>query len=294
MKADPKVVAITAGTPTVMGFTADLRRIAGKQFVDVGIAEEHAVALASGIAARGGKPVFGVFSSFIQRAYDQLSQDLCINNNPALLLVYMGSLSGMNDVTHLGFFDIPLLSNIPNMVYLAPTNRDEYLAMLRWGLHQTAHPVAIRVPVAPLNPASGDVDTDYATLNKYRVTHRGSRVAILALGAFYTLGETVSAKLRSEQGIDATLVNPRYISGVDTALLDELKDDHQIVVTLEDGALDGGWGEKIARYYATAATRVLNYGASKQFVDRYDRAAFLRQNRLTDAQIAEDVTALLG
>ena len=172
MKEDKRIVGITAGTPAVFGFTEERRRQAGKQFVDVGIAEEHAVALASGIAANGGRPVFGVFSTFIQRAYDQLSQDLCINNNPAVILVFWGSLSSMNDVTHLCFFDIPVISNIPNMVYLAPTNKEEYLAMLEWSLKQTDHPVAIRVPANGVISSSAPIDADYSKLNRYQVTKR--------------------------------------------------------------------------------------------------------------------------
>lgn len=293
MKADPTVVAITAATPTVMGFTADRRAEAGQQFIDVGIAEEHAVALASGIAAAGGKPVFGVYSTFIQRAYDQLSQDLCINNNPALLLVYLGSLSGMNDVTHLGFFDIPLLANIPNMVYLAPTNRNEFQAMMQWGIHQTQHPVAIRVPMGTLADTSEETDTNYGLLNRYQTTQHGSQIAILALGSFYTLGQEVAKKLDDICGIQATLINPRYITGLDTELLEALKTNHQLVITLEDGVLDGGWGEKISRFYGTSTMKVRNYGANKAFVDRFDLAPFLQANRLTSDQIVADIQALL-
>lgn len=293
MKADPAVVAITAGTPTVLGFTAPLRAEAGRQFVDVGIAEETAVAMSSGIAARGGKPVFGVYSSFIQRTYDQLSQDLCINNNAATLLVYLGTLTGMNDVTHLGFFDIPLVSNIPNMVYLAPTSKQEYLAMLHWSLHQTAHPVAIRVPANGVHEATAPVATDYSLLNKYQVTQQGREVAILALGSYYQKGEALCRQLEAKHGIHATLVNPRYITGLDTDLLDSLRTDHRLVVTLEDGVLDGGWSEKVARYYATTDMRVLCCGARKAFADRFDYTDFLRDNRLLDEQILEDVLALL-
>lgn len=250
MKKDPTVVGITAGTPTVFGFTPERRKEAGRQFIDMGIAEEQAVAMASAIAAGGGKPVFGVYSTFIQRAYDQLSQDLCINNNPALILVFWGSLSSMNDVTHLCLFDIPVIGNIPNMVYLAPTCREEYMAMLEWGIRQTEHPVAIRVPANGVIRRDIEPEKDYGKiLNRYEVSHRGEKVAILGLGSFYQLGEAVAARLKEEKGVDATLVNPRYITGVDEALLDDLKQDHTLVITLEDGVLDGGFGEKIARYY---------------------------------------------
>ena len=293
MKKDKTVCAITAGTPGIWNWTPERRQAAGKQFVDVGIAEEHAVALASGIAKAGGKPVFGVCSSFIQRAYDQLSQDLCINDNPATILVLWGSLTTMTDVTHLCHFDIPLLANIPNLVYLAPTNREEYLAMLDWSLAYKEHPVAIRVPVGATVPAARPVQTDYSELNRYEVVERGKDVAILGLGNFFALGEQVHRLLQA-QGIQATLVNPRYISGIDTELLDNLAADHRLVVTLEDGALEGGFGEKIARHYGPTAVKTHCYGARKTFVDRYSPQDFLAANRLVDTMIAEDVVRLLG
>ena len=294
MAKDPTVVAITSGTPTVMGFTPERRKQAGRQFVDVGIAEEHAVALASGIAANGGCPVYGVYSTFIQRCYDQLSQDLCINGNPAVISVFMGTVAGMNDATHLGFFDIPLISNIPNMVYLAPTCKEEYFAMLGWAIRQREYPVAVRVPGATVVASGRNFDTDYGELNRYRMTRRGDTVAVVALGSFYALGEAVTDKLRADAGIDATLINPRYITGVDAQMLDALKVDHRVVVTLEDGVLDGGFGEKIARYYGDSDMRVLNYGVRKEFADRYAVAELMRENRLTDVQITADILHLLG
>ena len=293
MAKDPTLVAITSGTPAVMGFTPERRKQAGRQFVDVGIAEEHAVALASGIAANGGRPVYGVYSTFIQRCYDQLSQDLCINGNPAVIPVFMGTIAGMNDVTHLGFFDIPLISNIPNMVYLAPTCKEEYFAMLGWAIRQREYPVAVRVPGATVVESGRNFDTDYSELNRYWLTRRGDTVAVVALGSFYALGEAVADKLRADAGIDATLINPRYITGVDEQMLDALKADHRIVVTLEDGVLDGGFGEKIARYYGDSDMRVLNYGVRKEFADRYAIGELLEKNRLTDAQIVEDIRFLL-
>lgn len=289
MQEDRRVVAITAGTPAVMGFTPDRRRAAGRQFVDVGIAEEHAVALASGIAKNGGRPVFGVYSTFIQRAYDQLSQDLCINRNPAVILVFWGSLSAMNDVTHLCFFDIPLISNIPNMVYLAPTCREEYTAMLEWSMRQNEHPVAIRVPATELAYSNRPADTDYSQLNRYQTVHKGSRVAILGLGSFFGLAEEAAALLKQEHGIDATMINPRYITGIDEPLMEELKASHELVVTLEDGVLDGGFGEKIARYFGCSDMKVLNFGARKEFADRFNVQEFLTKNHLTAPQITEDI-----
>ena len=250
MEEDKKVVAITSGTPTVFGFTEDRRKKAKKQFVDVGIAEEHAVALASGIAKNGGTPVYGVYSTFIQRTYDQLSQDLCINKNPAVILVFAASVYGMNDVTHLGLFDIPMMSNIPNLVYLAPTCKEEYFKILDFAMTQKENPVAIRVPGMGVVSRGIEDNTDYSKLNKFEVTKKGKDVAIIALGDFYSLGEEVLNTL-SKEGIEATLINPKFITGLDENLLDELKKDHKLVITLEDGILEGGFGEKIASYYGT-------------------------------------------
>lgn len=292
MKHDPKVVAVTAAVPTVMGFTEEKRKAAGKQFVDVGIAEEHAVAFSSGIAAAGSKPVFATYSSFIQRTFDQLSQDLCINKSPATILIYTASVFGMSDITHLGIYDIPLISNIPDMVYLAPTCKEEYFAMLNWSIEQNQYPVAVRVPCNGVISDGEQAETDYSNLNKYQVKQQGSKTAILALGDFYQLGEETAKSIAEKTGIAPTLVNPRYITGLDEELLTELKENHSIVITLEDGILDGGFGEKIARFYGTSDVKVLNYGLKKEFLDRYNVEEVMYQNRLTPEQIADDVLQL--
>ena len=293
MKQDKSVVAITSATPAVLGFTADKRAEAGAQFVDVGIAEENAVALASGIAANGGKPVYGVYSTFVQRTFDQISQDLCINNSPATIVTFAGSVYGMNDVTHLGLQDIPMLSNIPNLVYLAPTTKEEYLAMLDWSVEQMDHPVAIKLPGGPMISDGRTVTKDFGQLNRYEVTQQGSRVAVIGLGGFYGLGQRAANLIAERIGVQPTIINPYYITGLDEALLEELKHEHEVVITLEDGILDGGFGEKIARFYGASAVRTLNYGLKKEFLDRYDVDEVLRENHLTAEQIAADVVALL-
>lgn len=293
MKKDPSVVAITSATPTVLGFTKDKREEAGKQFVDVGIAEETAVALASGIAANGGKPVWGVYSTFVQRTYDQIAQDLCINNNAATIVTFWGTVYGMNDVTHLGLYDIPMMANIPNLVYLAPTTKEEYLAMLDWSLEQNEHPAAIRLPGGPVISDGQKVTKDFSDLNKYEITQKGSRVAVIGLGTFYSLGQSVAKELEEKTGAKATVINPYYITGVDRKMLEDLKKDHDIVITLEDGILDGGFGEKIARFYGDSEMKVLNYGLKKEFLDRYDAAEVLKDNRLTKEQITEDIMKLM-
>ena len=293
MKEDKTVVGITSATPTVFGFTEDKRKEAGSQFVDVGIAEETAVALASGIAKSGGKPVYGVYSTFIQRTYDQLSQDLCINNNPATILVYLASVYGMNDVTHLGIYDIPMMSNIPNLVYLAPTTKEENLAMLDWSIEQNDHPVAIRVPISVVSDGK-KVTKDFSNLNEYEVTQSGSKVAIVGLGSFYSVGAKAAEIIENKTGVKPTLINPIYITGTDDKLLEQLKENHDIVITVEDGVLDGGFGEKIARFYGNSDVKVLNYGLKKEFLDRYNPEEIVKANRLTPEQIAEDVCGIIG
>lgn len=288
MKKDPTVVAITSGTPTILGFTQEKRKQAGRQFVDVGIAEETAVALASGIAKGGGKPVYGVYSSFIQRTYDQISQDLCIDGNPATIVVYTGSVFGMTDVTHLGLQDIPMLSNIPGLVYLAPATKEEYLSMLDWSVEQKEMPVAIKLPGGDMISDGREVTKDWSQLNTYEVTEKGSKIALIGLGTFYSLALQI-AEMLEKKGIHATVINPYYITGLDKGLLEKLKADHDTVVTLEDGILNGGFGEKIARFYGSSDMKVYNYGLKKEFLDRYDVNEVLKENHLTAEQIVNDV-----
>lgn len=289
MKKDKHLVAVTSGTPTVAGFFKNRREEAGAQHVDVGIAEEQAVAMISGMAKGGIRPVYNVYSTFIQRTYDQIAQDLCINGNPAVINVFCASLYGMNDITHIGFYDIPMLSNIPNLVYLAPTCWEEYKAMLAWGIQQTAHPVSIRVPGGAVTHSDELFDEDYSELNRFKMTHKGSKVAIVALGAFYGLGKQVAALLKEQKGIDATLINPRYITGLDEEMLESLKADHEKVITLEDGALEGGFGEKIARFYGDSDMKTLCFGIKKGLYDRYDYQQLAKDNELTPEQIVARV-----
>ena len=288
MKQDPTVVAITSGTPTILGFTQEKRKQAGRQFVDVGIAEETAVALASGIAKGGGKPVYGVYSSFIQRTYDQISQDLCIDGNPATIVVYTGSVFGMTYVTHQELQDIPMLSNIPGLVYLAPTTKEEYLSMLDWSVEQKEMPVAIKLPGGDMISDGREVKKDWSQLNTYEVTEKGSKIALIGLGTFYFLA-LQTAEMLEKKGIHATVINPYYITGLDEGLLEKLKADHDTVVTLEDGILNGGFGEKIARFYGSSDMKVYNYGLKKEFLDRYDVNEVLKENHLTAEQIVNDV-----
>lgn len=292
VKQDKSVIAINAATPGVFWWDSEFRNKLGKNYTDVGIAEQHAVGYASGLARNGAKPIFAVMTSFIQRAYDQLSQDLALNNSPATILVYWGGISNA-DCTHLGLFDIPLICNIPNIVYLAPTCKEEYLKMLDWSVEQNEYPVAIRVPSANYIVSEKEDTTDYSILNKYKLAEKGSKVAILGLGDFFELGKSVKEELKSKLEINATLINPRFISGIDENLLNSLKPDHDIVITLENGTLDGGFGEKISRFYGKSDMKVLNYGAFKEFNDRIPMDILNKKYRLTKELIAQDIQKIL-
>lgn len=293
MKQDKTLVAVTAGTPSAAGFTPEKRKEAGAQHVDVGIAEEQAVAMISGMAKGGLRPVWTVFSTFIQRTYDQIAQDLCINANPAVINVTWGGTASMNDITHICLFDIPMLCSIPGLIYLAPTTCEEYFSMLRWAILQDKKPIAIRIPSNGVHHTTENVDTEYAYEAKYKVTQKGEKVAIIAAGSFYQKGENI-VRLLAEKGIKATLINPRYLNEVDRETLDSLKGSHELVVTLEDGSKDGGFGERIAAYYGTSEMKVLVGGIKKDLYDRFDLQQLLSDNRLLDEQIVEDVVSILS
>ena len=291
-RRDKKVVGITAATPSFMGLNSLRTPEFKDQYIDVGIAEEHAIALASGMASQGAKPVAVFMSSFIQRTYDQLSQDLAINNNPALIVVNAGGISGA-DVTHLGLFDIPLISNIPNIVYLAPTSKEEYLAMLQWGLDQQEQPVVVRTPSAEVVSTGEKIEPDFSKLNTYKKVAQGNKVAIIGLGAFFKLGQEVKKHLKETTGIDATLINPRFITGLDENMLNSLVEDHEVVITLEDGLLNGGCGEKIARFYGDKDVKVLNFGATKEFTDSVPVEELYTRYHLTKELIVDDIKSAL-
>ena len=293
MKQDKTLIAVTAGTPSAAGFTPEKRKEAGAQHVDVGIAEEQAVAMISGMAKGGLRPVWTVFSTFIQRTYDQIAQDLCINANPAVINVTWGGTASMNDITHICLFDIPMLCSIPGLIYLAPTTCEEYFSMLRWAILQDKKPIAIRIPSNGVHHTTENVDTEYAYEAKYKVTQKGEKVAIIAAGSFYQKGENV-IRLLAEKGIKATLINPRYLNEIDRETLDSLKGSHELVVTLEDGSKDGGFGERIAAYYGTSEMKVLVGGIKKDLYDRFDLQQLLSDNRLLDEQIVEDVVSILS
>lgn len=293
IEEDKSLVVINAATPSGFGYTEEWRKKAGGQYVDVGIAEEHAVAMASGVAKYGGKAVFNVYSTFLQRTYDQVMQDLCVNGNSAVILVYRASVYGMNDITHLGYFDIPMLNSVPRFVYLAPTCKEEHLAMLAWAIGQTSHSVGIRVPVSPLVEKGVADTTDYNQINRFEITQHGQKVVLIGLGNFYHLAVNVAAVLERETGICPTVINPKFANGVDRRLLEELLKEHELTVTLEDGVVTGGFGQNIASFYGPTEMKVKNYGLARSFHDRYDADELLRESGITVEKITADIRELL-
>ena len=290
-KKDKDFVVITPAMPMTAGLSPDLRAQLGAQYVDTGIAEEHAGAMASGIAKAGGKPVVVTNSTFMQRCYDQISQDVCINNNPVTILLNFTSFDGLTDVTHLGIFTIPAFANIPNLVVLAPTGKEEYLAMLDWSVEQREHPVMIIMPGGAVS--SRPADTDYGDINTFKVEQAGEKVAILALGDFYQRGEALAAEIEKRFGFKPTLVNPRFASGLDEKLLTALEEKHRLTVTLEDGVMNGGFGQSVAAFYGTSPMKVKNYGLRKEFYDRYDPQELLKRLGMTTEQILADIEKLI-
>ena len=293
MKKDPSVIAMCAAVPATIGFDKAHREAAGKQFIDVDICEQHLLSMAAGVARNGGKPVVATFSTFYQRAYDQIAQDICINKCPVTILVRNGSVWAGNDVTHLGWFDMSLFSNIPNMVFLCPTNCEEYFAMLDWSIEQKDHPVVIRIPRGRVIHSMNEVEKDYSILNKFLVTQKGEKVAIIAMGDFYSIGEDVSFAIRKNLGFVPTLVNPRYASGLDVELLDDFKNNHTTVVTIEDGILDGGFGHKVAGFYGNSTMKVLNFGLKKEFLDGYDATEVLERYGISTQQILNKIKRII-
>ena len=293
IEEDKSLVVINAATPSGFGYTEEWRKKAGGQYVDVGIAEEHAVAMASGVAKYGGKAVFNVYSTFLQRTYDQVMQDLCVNGNSAVILVYRASVYGMNDITHLGYFDIPMLNSVPRFVYLAPTCKEEHLAMLAWAIGQTSHSVGIRVPAGPLVEKGVADTTDYNQINRFEITQHGQKVVLIGLGNFYHLAVNVATVLERETGICPTVINPKFANGVDRQLLEELLKEHELTVTLEDGVVTGGFGQNIASFYGPTEMKVKNYGLARSFHDRYDADELLRESGITVEKITADIRELL-
>ncbi|MBO7244580.1 MAG: 1-deoxy-D-xylulose-5-phosphate synthase [Alphaproteobacteria bacterium] len=291
IKADERVVVVNAGTPGAIGFTPQIRDEFKERFIDVGIMEEHAVAMSSALAKEGCKPIFWVLSSFVQRTYDQLSHDLALNKNPAVILVSWGGI-GSNDATHLGIFDMSMMSNIPNLLCLAPASKEEYLKVLDWAVDQTDGPVVIRVPNKVVSDVKLSENTVFSKPH-FNIIQKGSGVALIGLGSSYWTAKEV-AGLLAEKSIKATLINPLCYSQVDEKTLLSLEKDHEIVVTIEDGIISGGLGQKIASFLGSTDLKVLNYGAKKEFTDRADVKKLFETYHLTPEKIVEDISLMLN
>ncbi len=287
VKNDEDVIVVTPAMPMSVGLGIEERAQLGRQYIDTGIAEEAAVAIASGIATNGAKPLLVTNMTFLQRAYDQISQDVCINNAPVTMLMNFTAFDGLTDVTHLGIFGLAAFTNIPNLVVLCPSSAEEYVNMLDWSIDQRKHPVLILIPGNAVTHRAADKSFD--NINKFKVEQQGEKVAIIALGDFYQKGEEAAAAIEKELGFKPTLVNPRFGSGLDKELLENLKSRHSLVVTLEDGIVDGGFGEKIASYYGPSDMKVINLGLEKKFYDRYNPPQLLESLGITAEKIVERV-----
>lgn len=289
---DKKFVVVTPAMPMSVGLGPAQREKLRNQYLDTGIAEEAAAAVCSGIARNGGTPLLVTNMTFLQRAYDQISQDICINNMPVTMLMNYTSFDGLTDVTHLGIFGLAAFSNIPNLVVLAPTCAEEYTNMLDWATTQKSHPVLILIPGNEVTHRAAEKTFD--ALNTFKIEQKGEKAAIIALGDFYQKGEKTAAAIKETLGFTPTLINPRFASGIDKQLLEELKKDHQLVITLEDGITSGGFGQKIASFYGPSSMKVKNYGLEKKFYDRYNPDELLKQLGITPEQITSDVKKILN
>lgn len=294
LDSNEQAVVVNAGTPMSLGFTKDKREeyVKRGQFIDVGIAEENGVAIASGIARNGGTAVFGTFAAFFQRTYDQVSHDLCLNDNPATMLVLSPGVYGMNSDTHLALCDIQQFAYIPNLIYLAPATRSEYKNALKFATTQKKHPVGIRVP-AVFSDIQEEDNTNYAEINKNKIIKKGSNVAIFGIGKMIDMANDIADKLKKEKNLDITIINPLFLSGLDEELLNSLKNNHQLIITLEDGELMGGYGQNISSFYGQNEILVKNYGISKKFHTDFEAEELLAENGMSISNIYNFITKFL-
>lgn len=282
LNRDEKSVILNAGTPMGLGFVGQVRKewTAKGRFVDVGIAEENAMAMSSGIAKNGGTPVFGTFAAFLQRTYDQLSHDLCLNDNPATILVLEPGVYGMNSNTHIALCDIQFFAHVPNLIYLAPASKEEYKQMFLFATTQKEHPVAIRVPSSFMEDGIADT-TDYSISNKAKVICKGSKAAIIAVGVLLPKAIETAKKYKEQTGEEITVINPRFLTGLDEELLESLKKEHELVITIEDGEVDGGYGQRIASFYGDSRMKVKNLGISKAFHTEFQAEELLAEHGIS-------------
>ena len=319
---EPGLVVISPATPGSNGITRDFRERAGAHYVDTGITEEHAAAFAAGIAKAGGRPVLATSATFFQRTFDQLQQELALNHVPATLLIFGAGISGA-DNTHSGTFDMTMFANVPDVTCLAPASGEQMLDMLAWATGPSDHGVvAIRMPGEQILSLERAADMAFDPLqraeehdpavniagecpfSRYQIVQPGKDVAILGLGNTMPLAAEVTSALAEDDethaAITATLVDALQYSTMDAELLTMLADGHRLVVTLEDGQLEGGWGEKVTAFYANSNNakashvRVLNFGASKEFTDRVPLDELNERYGLTAATIVSRIHGILN
>ena len=280
-KKDDNFLLINPSYAMCAALTDKQRKELGAKYIDVGIAEEHAVAMASGAAKNGSNVLLLLDTSFILRTLDQMIQDLCLNNNPVTMMVHYSSV-GCEDKTHLGIFTAALFSNVPNLKILAATCRNELYAMLDWAMAQKDSPVLVLVPRGDVTDR--DIDTTIKPY-KYYVEKKGSKIAILAVASMFQRAEKLLTDIKNELNIDATLINPRFITDIDSETLNELKSNHKLVITMEDYSKSGGFGQKIASFYGDSDMKVKNFALDKIFYDEYDQEVLFNKYHLTNKDI---------
>ena len=319
---EPGLVVISPATPGSNGITRDFRERAGAHYVDTGITEEHAAAFAAGIARTGGRPVLATSATFFQRTFDQLQQELALNHVPATLLIFGAGISGA-DNTHSGTFDMTMFANVPDVTCLAPASGEQMLDMLAWATGPSGHGVvAIRMPGEQILALERAADMAFDPLQRaeehdpavniagacpfarYQIVQPGRDVAILGLGNTMPLAAEITSALAENDeehaAITATLVDALQYSTMDAELLAMLADGHRLVVTLEDGQLEGGWGEKVTAFYANSSNtkashvRVLNFGAAKEFTDRVPLGELNERYGLTSETIVSRIRGILS
>ncbi|MCB4914054.1 1-deoxy-D-xylulose-5-phosphate synthase [Bifidobacterium pseudocatenulatum] len=319
---EPGLVVISPATPGSNGITRDFRERAGAHYVDTGITEEHAAAFAAGIARAGGRPVLATSATFFQRTFDQLQQELALNHVPATLLIFGAGISGA-DNTHSGTFDMTMFANVPDVTCLAPASGEQMLDMLAWATGPSEHGVvAIRMPGEQILALERAADMAFDPLQRaeehdpavniagacpfarYQIVQPGRDVAILGLGNTMPLAAEITSALAENDeehaAITATLVDALQYSTMDAELLAMLADGHRLVVTLEDGQLEGGWGEKVTAFYANSSNtkashvRVLNFGAAKEFTDRVPLGELNERYGLTSETIVSRIRDILS
>ncbi|MEY8443286.1 1-deoxy-D-xylulose-5-phosphate synthase [Lactococcus ileimucosae] len=282
------LVAVNGGIPMIN----NLKEFAEKHpenYVDAGIAEQYVTTFGGAVAAGGARAMIFHSSTFMQRAYDQFLHDLAINKEPAVVIVKSASISG-SDKTHQGSFAIGMLSNIPDLVYLAPTSEEELIAMLDWSLTQKESPVILQIPEHGVESRPSSL-IDFSKA-QYDIVRKGTEVAILALGGLFSHGQKVRDALE-KLDIKATLINPLFVADLDKEILEKLTADHRVFVTIEDGVVDGGFGQKVAGYLGKFGVKTLNYGAAKEFNDSVAMKELYDRYHLTPELMVADILEAL-